>query len=470
MRRVVVAMAGVAAGVAVGACLSAADVGLSFQGCACLGVLVWAVVWWVASVLPEYATGLLMIAALLVIAGVPTEVGLSAFSEPTWWLLVSAFGLGAGMKVSGLMRRMALAILRLFPRTFKAQAAGFLTVGTVLGPLIPSLSAKTAILAPVAMSVGEAMGYARQGKRMQGLFLAMLAGVRNIGPAVISASILGYALVGLLPADVVARFDLLHWFVAALPWFLVATLLSYVALVRLYDAPDSEQAGPSAPRDDAAAVLDQRLGSMSVDEKRMCVIVLVTIALWVAEPLHGVPTHVVGLVALVATVACGILGKNGLRTQVNWESLIFMGTVFGLGSVFSHAGVNDWIVTVCGPLFQRMAENPYVFVLGVGVSTMVLRFVIVSEMAYLNIVMVFMVPLAQSQGIDPWVVGMAMYCMISPFFAPYQNPVYLTGYAAVDGQMITHGDAARFSGVYMGICLIALAVSVPYWQWMGLFG
>ena len=117
-----------------------------------------------------------------------------------------------------------------------------------------------------------------------------------------------------------------------------------------------------------------------------------------------------------------------------------------------------------------MAENPYVFVLGVGVSTMVLRFVIVSEMAYLNIVMVFMVPLAQSQGIDPWVVGMAMYCMISPFFAPYQNPVYLTGYAAVDGQMITHGDAARFSGVYMGICLIALAVSVPYWQWMGLFG
>ena len=60
--------------------------------------------------------------------------------------------------------------------------------------------------------------------------------------------------------------------------------------------------------------------------------------------------------------------------------------------------------------------------------------------------------------------------MISPFFDPYQNPVYLTGYAAVDGQMITHGDAARFSGVYMGICLIALAVSVPYWQWMDLFG
>ena len=112
--------------------------------------------------------------------------------------------------------------------------------------------------------------------------------------------------------------------------------------------------------------------------------------------------------------------------------------------------------------------NPYAFVLGVGAITVVLRFVIVSEIAYLNIVMPFLVPLALQAGVSPWVVGFAMYACISPWFVIYQNSVYLPALYSVDGEMVRHGDVAKYCFVYTGICLVALAVSVPYWQWMGL--
>lgn len=457
------------------------NVGLSQQGVTCLAILCWAVVWWVAGVLPEYATAILMAAAFVVLAGVKMTTTFAAFSTSTWWLLIAAFGLGAGMKSSGLMHRMALAIIAKFPASFKARVAGLMAVGTVLGPLVPSLSAKTSMITPIAMSMGDAAGYPRKGKQMQGLFLAMLAGVRNIGPAVISASIIGYGLLALLPADVQARFDMLHWFIAALPWFVVVTVLNYVAIVAIYGSRrthrDAAAAGgdPCAPVDEAAAAQSvreslEKLGPMTRLEKRMLVIILLTVVFWVTQSLHHIDSTVVALIALVAMHACGIMDKSTFKSGIGWPSLVFIGVVIGLANVFSEVGISDWIVAVAGPLFTVLAQNPYAFVLGVGLVTIVLRFVIVSEMAYVNIVMVFLIPLALAQGINPWVVGFAVYATVNPWFVLYQNPIYLAAFYSVDGEMVRHADMAKYCVLYMAICLAGLACSVPYWQWMGLFG
>jgi DASS family divalent anion:Na+ symporter len=212
----------------------------------------------------------------------------------------------------------------------------------------------------------------------------------------------------------------------------------------------------------------RQLGPMSSKEKRMFAIVLLTVAAWVAEPLHHVAAHVVGLVALVALMAGGVLDKRSFRTEVSWESLVFIGTVFGLSAVFAHVGIDTWIVGVAGPVFEAMAQNPYVFVVGIGVVTVLLRFVIVSEVAYLNIVMVFLVPLAIGFGVNPWVVGIAIFATVNPWFTLYQNPVYLAAFYSVDGKMVRHADMAKYCVLYMVICLVGLAASVPYWQWMGL--
>ena len=464
--------------VALGAPAAFPDAGLTAQGFQCLGILVWAISWWVADVLPEYVTGIVMVILFCVVAGVSTSTSFAAFCTSTWWLLVAAFSLGAGMKACGLMRRMALAILRVFPDSFAARVGALMAVGTVLGPLIPSLAAKTSMLTPIAMSMGDVAGYERKGKQMQGLFLAMLAGVRNIAPAVISASVIGYALWGLFPADIQAQFDMVHWFLAALPWFVVVSVLNFVAIVGLYGPRKSVRRNDSAAchqeksevMEAPASSLDEEKTPMSLHEKEMLVIMLTTVALWVTEPLHGIASHVVALGAMAVMLACGVMGKPEFRKDIAWDSLIFIGTAIGLSSVFAEVGIQDWIVTTCGPVFQALAANPYLFVLGIGVMTVLLRFVIVSEMAYINIVMVFMIPLALSCNINPWVVGMAVYALVNPWFVLYQNPVYLAAYYSVDGQMANHGDLARYCLLYVVICLAGLVVSVPYWQMLGFFG
>lgn len=486
--------------------------GLTYQATAVLGVLIMAIVWWITGILPEFVTAVVMAVLFVVVAGISTGAVFSTFASSTWWLLLSAFTLGVGMKKSGLMKRIALAIVNRFPRTFRCQVIAQLVTGTVLGPLIPSLAVKGAMLAPLAMNIGDELGYKRQGRQATGLFAAMLVGIRTVAPTIVSASVTGYALMATLPTDVQEQFNMATWFVAALPWLVVVLVLNYFAIMALYKPRRGETTSESsnveagalgddqslkqpslrrgtrfadaAKRPDRAAGTAERPASGNVPskpsgdaagtgpftsaERRMLGIILVTVVLWATEPFHHVSAMSVGLVALVAMFVLKVIDVPSFKSGVNWTSLLFIGIALGLGSVFAEAGLNDWVMSTCGPVFQLMAGNPYVLVLGIGVITVVLRFLIVSEVAYLNLLMAFLVPMAASVGVNPWVLGFSAYALVIAWFAKYQSPIYLAAFYAVDGKMAKHSELAKYCGIYLAICLVGLAVSVPYWQWMGL--
>ena len=459
--------------------------GLSYQATAVLGILIMAIVWWITGVLPEFVTAVVMAVLFVAVAGISVGATFSTFASSTWWLLLSAFTLGVGMKTSGLMKRIALAIVRKFPRTFRCQVIAQLVTGTVLGPLIPSLAVKGAMLAPLAMNIGDELDYERQGKRATGLFAAMLVGIRTVAPTIVSASITGYALMATLPADVQEQFNMASWFVAALPWLVVVLVLNYFLIMGIYGRGEKAASGSEtvgAPGNAQSLKQSSRggtdlsdnqpipdgLGPLSVVEKRMLAIILVTVVLWATEPFHHVSAMAVGLAALVAMFVLKVIDVPAFKSGVNWTSLLFIGIALGLGSVFAEAGLNDWVMQTCGPAFQALAGNPYLLVLGIGVITVVLRFLIVSEVAYLNLLMAFLVPMAASVGVNPWVLGFSAYALVIAWFAKYQSPIYLAAFYAVDGKMAKHSELAKYCGVYLVTCLVGLAVSVPYWQWMGL--
>ena len=487
--------------------------GLSYQATAVLGILIMAIVWWITGVLPEFVTAVVMAVLFVVVAGISVGATFSTFASSTWWLLLSAFTLGVGMKTSGLMRRIALAIVRKFPRTFRCQIIAQLVTGTVLGPLIPSLAVKGAMLAPLAMSIGDELGYERQGKRATGLFAAMLVGIRTVAPTIVSASVTGYALMATLPADVQVQFNMASWFVAALPWLVVVLALNYFLIMGMYgrgekasgsetvgapgnaqsleqsslrcgtrfvgaaecadskqDEAESSVAEPSRGGTDLSdnQSIPDGLGPLSAVEKRMLAIILVTVVLWATEPFHHISAMAVGLAALVFMFVLKVIDVPAFKAGVNWTSLLFIGIALGLGSVFAEAGLNDWVMQTCGPAFQALAGNPYLLVLGIGVITVVLRFLIVSEVAYLNLLMAFLVPMAASVGVNPWVLGFSAYALVIAWFAKYQSPIYLAAFYAVDGKMAKHSELAKYCGVYLATCLAGLVVCVPYWQWMGL--
>jgi len=461
MKKFLFSLLGTAAGIC--AVLVLPDA-LSFSARAALGALVGSIIWWIAGVLPDFMTAMLMAVLFMSVCHVPVQTVFSAFSGSAWWLLMAAFGLSLGVTKSGLMHRISLYVLKIFPCTFAGQVLGLMTVGAVTAPFIPSMSAKSTMMAPLTMEISDSMGFSRKGKAGSGLFLAMLVGLRNPGPLFISASVLGYAFLGQYPAAYAEKYTMAYWLTAALPWFLCVSVLNFLMLLVLFKPKQ-------------AAVFDQQifrralqtLGPLSRSEKQMLCILIATMALWATESVHGIAAHVVAIAALCVMLACGILDQKQFCTEMNWGPILYIGIVLGLPAVFAYLGIDAWIMELSGGLFARFAADPYLFLLCIGIVTVLLRFVIVSEAALVGVVMAFLVPLSIQLGIQPWIVGFAVYALISPWFFHYQNPVYMAAYYAVDGQFGRHGAMAGYCAVYCLICLAGLMLSVPYWEWMGMY-
>lgn len=443
--------------------LQAPPAGLTVPAMKALGILAWAVVYWIFEVIPDYVVALLMCSAWVVFKVVPFNVAFATFAGESWWLMVGALGMGVAVGKSGLLRRAALQVMRFFPATFRGQTLAMLSAGILLSPLIPSVTAKSAMVAPFGLAVSDAMGYERKSRGAAGIFAAMYTGFVSIGPMFISASFMGYMMRGLLPADVQAQFTWSYWFIAALPWGLFLLVTSYLAILSFYQ-PKTEPIRSAAFAAEQLAELDP----MNRDEKITLLVLISALLLWITEPLHGISSTLVALVGLSVLLGSGVYGRPDFRTGIPWDSVVFIGGIINLGSVIPYLKIDKWIGQMFGPQIGGLIANFYIFTIALALFIYLARFVLVSMNASIAIFVVLLVPFAVQAGINPWTMGMVVYCSVNVWNAFYQNSSFLVAFYATGGAMVDHSQMVKFSLAYMVISLAGLLLSIPLWKMLGL--
>ncbi|MGE5449891.1 MAG: SLC13 family permease [Methanomassiliicoccales archaeon] len=424
-----------------------------------LGIVIWAIIWWVFEVLPEYVTALLMCTLFVLLDLVPFTTAFNSFSSSTWWLLMASLGLGAAIAHSGLLTRMARSIIRLFPATYRGQVMGLLGVGFLTAPFVPSMNAKVAMLAPLSTTMSDTMGYDKQSQGATGIFTAMYRGVCNMGPVFLTASVNGYLIQGFFPAAIQQKFGLAYWFLCMLPWGIMLTLFTYGGILYLYRPEHPPQVNSPA---------NLPPGPLSRNEKITMLVMGITFLLWATEPWHHLSAVMVALLSLSLLISLDILPRDGFRASIPWDSLVFIGIILNLSLVFAQLGINAWLVSIFYPLIAHFAANIYLFIIVLALITYLVRMIIVSEMAYISIFMVFLMPLAHQAGINPWIVGAIVYCSVNPWIVPYQNAILYTAHYASGGDVVKLNQVSRLSLTYMVGSIVALLVSVPFWHLLGI--
>jgi DASS family divalent anion:Na+ symporter len=437
--------------------------GLTPQAMWSLGIIACAVTCWIFEVAPDYAVATAMCAALALFQCVPFKTAFASFSERTWWLLVGALGMGCAMSKSGLLKRLSLGMMRIFPATFNGQVTALILGGILITPLIPSMTAKAAIMAPISQGISDAMGYARKSRGAAGLFAAMYLGFVVTGPMFLSGAVGGYMILGLLPVDVQARFSWTYWLAGGMVWSVTALAGLYLALLFLYTPK-----GKSTLTAGEIVAQLAALGPMSRHEKTTATVLLAALLFWMTEPLHGVNAALVALTGLVALLGSGVLDRADFRSGVGWDNLIFIGAIINLGTVLTALNIDQWIARVCNPMISPIMSNPYLLVIVLSVTVFAVRFLLVSFVATIAIFTVVLTPLAVKAGINPWIIGFLVFVSSNVWIAFYQNSSFLTSYYAVDGKMVTHRQMIPFSIAYCIITIAAGLLSVPYWQYLGL--
>src|SRR4029077_19196649 len=105
-----------------------------------------------------------MMMALLIAIKVPPPRALSGFADPAFWTLLAVLYYGFAMRKTGLAERLSYYILTLFPGTYAGILSAFFVIGFVLALGIPSMTVRTAIMAPIAWAMVQTLGLAPRGK------------------------------------------------------------------------------------------------------------------------------------------------------------------------------------------------------------------------------------------------------------------------------------------------------------------
>ncbi|NLY54374.1 MAG: hypothetical protein GX060_07145 [Firmicutes bacterium] len=440
--------------------------GLSEQAMQALGLLAGAICFWIGRVFDDYVVALLMAIGWVALDIVPFETAFATFHSKTWWLMLGAMGLGVGVAQSGLLRRATLLMLKTLPPTYFGQTLALLLTGLISAPAIPSIIAKVTIAAKFVPELVEGMGLRQRSKASAGLFMAMYLGFVMAAPIFLTGSSTNLLLLDMMPAAERQNMTWLGWLqAAALPGMLTLTVMYLLILFFLRPARKV-----SADKSSIQKKLDE-LGPLSRAEKITLTVMLVAIFLWITEKMHGLSAVIVALAGLVALLATGVIDKKTLQSDLGWTTLLFLGVILNLGTVFPALDIDTYLGEQVSRLLAPLVYNPYIFMLAMMVITVALRFLVVSVNALMAILLLVLMPVGQEAGISVWILGMAIQCIgQAVFILPYQSAAFTVAAGATKGEAIVPGQAVNGSIACILTIIAAFLVSLPVWGAMGLVG
>ncbi len=435
---------------------------LSTQAIHVLGIAVWGIANLVIGLAPSYAVGLMMCVLWFVSGSVPFTTAFSGYSSTTWWLIIGVLGLGAAVNKSGLLKRLSLLSLKFFKPTYNGQVLAIIIMGIIISPLIPSTTAKCAIMGSLALGIADELELPKRSMGRLGLLLALWLGFNISGNFFLSSSFQSYMILGQLPADTQSTYTFMTWFIRGLPWDIVVTVLFYLYIKFFCKETSAKKISKEYINEQFKS-----LGALSKDELITALVSAACLIMFVFERQTGIGSVVTALIAMCVLTFTKVIGPNEFVTKTLWPLVVFIGVALGMGSVFKEAGVTTWLVTILEPITKTLT-NPYIFVLVICLISFALR-VVVDQVAVNVLLVSILVPLATNLGMDPWIAAFVVYGCSVVFYPLYVHPNMLICIGAVGGEENINPSKLLFADIaYMIICLIGFMLCVPFWQMLGM--
>ena len=289
---------------------------------AILGILLEALSIFTASVIA-------LVAVVLLRVLIP-EKAFSGFSESFILLILAAFLVAKGVIKSGLGRRIAFLLIRRFGKSTLNLGYCLVVTDTILGPSIPSNTARSGIMYPIthALSLDTGSLPTPEGRKRTGTYLMMtyIAG-QTISSALwltgMAANPVGVGIAAQFGVDI----NFGNWlFVASVPCIVALIAIPYV-LYKLF--PPGNKYTPEAPKIARKGLLE--MGPMSRQEWIMGGTFVGMILLWAFSPILDINLAIVAFLGLSILILANVYtiedirqgGGDALETYI-WFAILYM--------------------------------------------------------------------------------------------------------------------------------------------------
>lgn len=419
---------------------------LPFQGKMALLIFLSAIGVWISEKIDATLVALLAVFAMWAVGLTGGEKVMSGLGDPFIAFVIAGFMLGGAYKAAGLSDRIAHWFARRSGNT--SQLFYRLTTALLLlSFVIPSTSARAALLMPVYVAISGVLANDRTKKALAVLF-----------PVIIVLScVTSYLGAGanLMTADFIARFSgeritYLEWLMLGAPFGIVSCYASTAVILHVFLCPEERRA-PFRFESPVETGTDK----MKL-QGRVLLISAMLIALWMSEPWHGIDA---GMVALLgALVLClpqaGVLTFKQAIKEVEWPLVIFMAATIELGKGLVGSGAVDYFMQSFSTL--AAAWSGYAILTCILVVALMSHLLIHSRTARAAVLMPLLIPMGMAAGYSGLLVAFfanaAMgYCLTLPVCA---KPVAM--FSTVEGNGYSGSDLIRLSIWLLPLHLVLL--------------
>ncbi|MFO1189711.1 MAG: SLC13 family permease [Alphaproteobacteria bacterium] len=285
---------------------------------------------WAISVVPIYLTALvfLLLASLFKLG--PLDVIFSGFASPALWLIFGGFILGVAVQETGLGARMAASLVPYLGRSYRRIVFGVVLVAMALGFAVPSSMARMVVLMPIVVALAETLGFGPGSKGRTGITLAAAFATFMPMAAVLPANVPNVVLAGIAETVHGVPISYVEYLALHFPVLgALKTLVIAVSVLVLF---------PDTPRIDPVR---QPAAAMTPEQKRLAVILVAALGLWMTDFLHGISP---AWVALAAGLMCFVPGVNvvprdTIERRLNYGTFIYVAGLLGLGNLIAESGL-----------------------------------------------------------------------------------------------------------------------------------
>jgi solute carrier family 13 (sodium-dependent dicarboxylate transporter), member 2/3/5 len=397
-----------------------------------------------------------------------TKNALGGFGSSSVYLMLGAFILATAMVKSRLAERITYLIMKIVGDSAVRITAGIVFANMVLAFLVPSTTARTAILLPVCISIISVFG--AEGRTKFAIALLLILVFTN---STISAGILTASVPNPITVDYISKATGGHlitygqWFIYGFPPALLMTGLTWWIVLKMYK-PEKERI-PNG----TAYVTNKlaELGPLTRDEKRSLYVFTLIVCLWVT----GGWTKIDPTIACLAGVCLLFLPKVGFLTWgeadkgISWHILIMTGGGISLGDILVQTGAAKWLAAT---IFHGLGLH--------GMSLVMVLIIVMLIVQYMHLFFVGTTPMAT--GLIPIIIGMADVLNVSPLVFALPAGMIISGYPllmfyctspnilAYGTGHLTVGDFPRVGFILCTIaCIVYALCAVTYWRWLGLY-
>lgn len=455
--------------------------GLSEQGYRVIIVLIFMIILWITESVSYHVSSIYLIAAMTLLLGFSTDNGkligtskalamsMSGFSSSAWILAAAALFIAAAIENTGLGKRIGYSILSLVGAKAKNVIFGFILMSFILSLFVPAQVANAALMTAIAVGVIQAFGIDRKGNLAKGLLLSVAFSIGFSGMGILTAGIAPVQAVKFIEDATGVKISWLQWSMYGLPFSIALAGVLFILILRLFPPEIKEIAGG---KDKIKEQLKQ-LGPITAKEKKLLIIMLVTICIWATgDKLHKIDSSTAAVLALgvIFFPPFNIANWKELNDKVSWGTLMLFGGSNSLGTYLLNTGAAAWIANK-SMLSLGVANWPRLGIAAAGIFFFaIFALAFSSRSAAVAALIPTAIGFAQGLGgnIPVWGLALLLYYPIQfSVLLPVNTPISMIAYSS---DTFSSSDMFKIAvPLVISAIILALIFAATYWKWLGMF-